>query len=190
MQTSLIAGDTLAFDTTAPTDADGNSYKGSDGWTMSFRLVPRDSALSPISFAATADGDDYTVSVSSATTATWSAGWYSWAAYVSKDGTRYTCDSGQIEIKPDPAAASAGHDGRSVAQKMVEQLEAALVSYSSSQGLVAEYEIAGRRMKFRSSAEIIQQLAYWKKIRVDEEVAARLAAGLGSGRKVYTRFTT
>lgn len=186
MQTSLIAGDTLAFNTTAPTDADGNSYKGSDGWTMSFRLVPRDSALSPISFAATADGDDYTVSVSSATTATWSAGWYSWAAYVSKDGTRYTCDSGQIEIKPDPAAASAGHDGRGHARRVLDAIEAVLESRAS---LDQKSVTIGDRSLERTPIEDLLRLRRQYQAEVArEDAAARLAAGLAPRNRIYVRL--
>jgi hypothetical protein len=43
-------------------------------------------------------------------------------------------------------------------------------------------------MKFRSSAEIIEQIRHWERVVADETAAARLASGQSSGRKVYTRF--
>ena len=35
-------------------------------------------------------------------------------------------------------------------------------SYTASNGHVAEYEIAGRRMKYRSVAEILEQINVWE----------------------------
>ncbi len=188
MQTSLVAGDTLAFDTAAPLDADGNTYRASDGWTMTYVLVPRSSAGAVITITASADGDDFTVAVPSTTTADWESGWYSWAGYVSKSGNRYTFGTGQIEIKADPATAAAGFDGRSTAEKILDQLRGLYETYSSGQGLVSEYEIAGRRMKFRSVVELLEQIRYWERVVADERRAARVASGQAAGGKILVRF--
>lgn len=184
MQQDLISGDALDFSTTVP------NYPPSDGWTLTYRLLPQSSGTA-YTFNATGSGDgqSYDVAVSSTTTVGWAAGVYSWVAYVTLAGERHVVDQGTVTIKPDPAAATS-LDLRSDAAKILDQLKAALVRYSSSQGMVAEYEIAGRRMKFRSSAEILEQIRYWTRIVADEDVAARVQAGLSSGRKVYTRFLT
>jgi len=155
------------------------------------RLVPRSSGT-PISVSAgaTADNLEFEIEVASATTATWAAGTYSAFALVTLSGERKTVHIGEVTILANPGTATT-FDVRSDAKQTLDALRTALKTYATnSQGHIAEYEIAGRRMKFRSSAEIIEQIRYWERIVADETVAERLAAGLSSGRKVYTRFTT
>ena len=90
MQEHLIAGDSLKFASTVP------DYPASAGYTLTYRLVRRDGVAGPIEIAATADGDGYQVNVSPATTATWTVGKYTWAAYVAKIGERYTVETGEL----------------------------------------------------------------------------------------------
>ncbi len=59
---------------------------------------------------------------------------------------------------------------------------------AATSGHVAEYEIAGRRMKYRSGAEILQQINHWKGILASEKRAERIAAGLGGGNKILVRL--
>lgn len=186
----LIAGDALDFDI-GVTDSEGNTYTPADGWAMTLRLVPRTSGSAiSISTTATADNREFAIEVSSATTANWAAGNYSAFALVTLSGERKTVHIGELEILADPGTATA-YDVRSDAKKTLDALKSALQTYATnSQGHVAEYEIAGRRMKFRSSAEIVEQIRYWERVVADETVAERLAAGLSSGRKIYTRFST
>lgn len=185
MQASLVAGDTLAFDTQAPTDADGNAYRASDGWTMTYRLVPRSGSGAVISISADADGDDFTVSIPSSTTSAWGAGWYTWAGYVSKAGNRYTFDDGQIEIKADPGATAAGFDGRSHARKMLDAIEATLESRASASQLdLVELEIYSRRSRRDRSVLIEARAKYLIEVR-KEEAAAGINTGAG---RVYVRY--
>lgn len=186
----LISGDALDFDI-AVADSEGNTYTPADGWAMTLRLVPRTSGTAiSINASATSDNLEFNVAVASSTTATWTAGDYSAFALVTLSGERKTVHIGELEILADPGAAIA-YDVRSDAKKTLDALKSALQTYATnSQGHVAEYEIAGRRMKFRSSAEIIEQIRYWERVVADETVAERLAAGLSSGRKIYTRFST
>lgn len=184
----LIAGDALDFDTTV-VDSAGNQYTPADGWAMTLRLLPRSSGTAiDIATTASSDNQGFAVEVSSVTTATWSAGNYSAFALVTLSGERKTVHIGEVEILADPATATS-YDVRSDAERTLAALRDALKTYSTNgQGHVAEYEIAGRRMKFRSSAEIIQQIEYWERIVAAEAAANRVAAGQPSGRKVYTRF--
>lgn len=174
MQSTLIAGDTLDFLTTVP------DYPPADGWTLKFRLVPQVSG-SALTFNASTEGTDYRVSVGPATTAAWAAGDYSWTSYVEKSGARHTVESGLVEIKPDPAVMAAGTDMRSAARKVLDGLMALYESNSVSQGLVSEYEIAGRRMKFRDTADLISQIGYWRSEVAKEDRAEKLRAGRDTG---------
>jgi len=188
MMDKLIAGDALDFDTSV-TDTDGNTYTPADGWAMTLRLIPRTSGT-PIDIATSASADnlEFSVAVSSGTSDSWTPGHYSAFALVTLAGERKTVHIGEVVILADPALATS-YDVRSDAQQTLDSLRTALKTYATnSQGHVAEYSIAGRSMKFRSSAEIIEQIRHWERVVADETAAARLASGQSSGRKVYTRF--
>lgn len=175
---SVVAGDTVAW-TRSLAD-----YSAADGWVLKYRLI---NASGKIDITASASGADHAVSVAAATTAGWSAGDYTWQGYVEKAAERYTVGSGAVVIKPDLAAESAGFDTRSAARKALELLDAALVTHGAN-AWTQEYEIAGRRMKFKSAADF---MAWRDKLKAEvarEDAADRLAAGLGSGTKLYVRF--
>jgi hypothetical protein len=153
-------------------------------WTLKYRLV---NAAGKVDITASADGTDHLISVSSTTSAAYTAGTYTWTGWVEKAGERVTVGGGTMVITPD-LAVQASFDARSDAAVIVDQLMAAYKTYTASQGHVAEYEIAGRRMKYRSSAEILDALNHWKSILATEKRAERIAAGLGGGNKLLVRF--
>lgn len=186
---TIIAGDALSFDT-GVTDANGNQYTPTDGWSMTLRLIPRASGT-PITIPATPtpDGIEYSIDVVSATTAAWSAGTYSAAALLTQSGERKTVYLGELVIKADPATATT-YDSRSEARQALEAARTALATYTSTNGHVSEYEIAGRRMKFRSASDIITLIRHYETEVAAEDRAQRLAQGLAGRGKVYTRFTT
>jgi hypothetical protein len=175
--TSINAGDTLTWqkslaDYPAPT------------WVLKYRLI---NAAGKVDITAAASNTDHLVSVLAAVTATWVAGSYAWTAWVETATARATVGSGTIRVLPNLAALTA-YDARSDAALIVDQLMAAYKTYTASQGHVAEYEIAGRKMKYRSSAEILDALNHWKAILAAEKRAERMAAGLGGGNKLLVRF--
>lgn len=180
MQSTLIAGDSLDFLTTVA------DYPPADGWTLKYRLIPRTSGTA-ITLTASTSGTDYRTQAAPATTATWTAGDYSWSAWVEKTGARYVVDSGTCTIKPDPGVVAA-YDGRSNARKIVDQLEAALVTFSASSGTIAEYEINGRRVRYAAKADILSDLSRWRAQAWREDNAAAMAEGLGNRRNVQVRF--
>lgn len=175
--TSVVAGDTLTWKRTLADYPAGT-------WTLKYRLI---NAAGKIDITATADGTDHLVSVAPATSAAYTAGDYTWTAWVEKTGSRVTVGSGTIIVKPDIAALNA-LDARTDAARIVDQLMAAYQSYTTSNGHVAEYEIAGRRMKYRSAAEILEQLNFWEARVIAEKKAERIAAGLGAGNRILVRF--
>ena len=118
-------------------------------WTLKYRFI---NAAGKIDITATASGTDHLVSVTPTTSAAYTAGDYTWTAYVEKTGYRVTVATGTIEVKPNIAALTT-LDARTDAAIIVDQLMAAYKTYTASNGNVAEYEIAGRRMKYRSAAE-------------------------------------
>jgi hypothetical protein len=182
---TLRAGDTIEW------DESNSDYPASSGWTLAFVLTKYGQSL--ITITATADGDDYTVSVLPAVTRAWVAGIYSWQAYVYKaSGTplliteKHTLDRGQIEILPDITQAILTTDLRSFAKKNLEMIEAALSGDTSP--FVMGYSIAGRSLSKRTREELIKERSYWK-IEYEREVEAEgIARGEDSPRRVGVRF--
>jgi hypothetical protein len=176
----IIAGDTLNF-TTAVTD-----YPASDGWTLTHRLIPR-TAGTPIELTSAADDEDpdlHRTQATAAVTALWAAGDYSWVAYAVKALERYTVAQGAIEILADPGEAAA-LDLRTHARKMLEAIETWLESRNPA---VAEYEIAGRRMKYTPVADLIVLRDRYRREVRGEDDAARISAGLGARNKLQVRI--
>ena len=155
-----------------------------DSWTLKYRLINADGK---IDITASASGTDHLVNVAPATSAVYTAGAYTWTAWVEKTGYRITIGGGTIEVKPNIAALTT-LDARSDAAVIVDQLMAAYKTYTAGNGHIAEYDIGGRRMKYRSAAEILDQINHWKSILASEKRAERIAAGLGGGNKVLVRF--
>ena len=79
-------------------------------------------------------------------------------------------------------------DARSTARRALADLRAALARWLSSNGVVAEYEIAGRRMRFASAEDIRKRISLAENEVAREDAEQRLAAGLGGRRRVMVRF--
>lgn len=182
MQAKLIAGDGLKFTSSVP------DYPASDGYTLTYRLVRRDGTAGPIQIVATALGDDYQVNVAPGTTATWTLGTYSWAAYVSKAGERYTVESGEVEILPDPAVSGSPLDLRTRARKALDDLNAARATWVATGGRVKRYSIAGRDIEYKDAAEIDREIAFWTRQVGEEQTAADLEVGRRPKNRILTRF--
>lgn len=177
----FTAGDTLKF-TRSLAD-----YPASEGWVLSYTLV---NATAKISFSASASGDDYLVNVAVSTTAAWVAGDYSWVSRVTKAAEVFTVSNGTLTILPNLAAVGVtAFDGRSNARIILDSLLAAYKTHSvSGSAHIGEYEIAGRRMKYRSAAEILQQISHWQTIVAAEERAERINKGLKPGNRLLVRL--
>lgn len=183
----LIAGDSLDF-TTSVAD-----YPATDGWTLSYRLIPRFSSpmQAPITITATTyETSSYRVQVGPSTTADWAPGAYSWASFVEQTGQRITLEQGgELTVAPDPGTAAQGTDVRSDSQRALDNARTALATYTQSNGNVAEYEIAGRRMRFSSAADIVKLINHLQGEVTRERRAASIAAGLGNPSRIGVRLT-
>lgn len=177
LQQQLIAGDTLSFVTAAP------GYPASSGWTLKFRLVPRAAGGTPIELGSVPEGDDHRTQVTALLTAGYAAGEYGWWSWVEKGAEKYSLQSGQITIQPDPRTAAAGVDLRSLAQKALADARAALAAWQPTK---RRYRIGDREMEFNSTADIITLITYWEGQVLAEDVAAGRTEKIG--RRIYTRI--
>ena len=86
------------------------------------------------------------------------------------------------------ASGSGGSGQRTQAREALDDAMAALAAYTASRGVVSEYEIAGRRMKFRSIDEIRKLINFWRREVQSEIDAEAIRRGLGTSGKIFTRF--
>lgn len=181
MKNKITAGDTLEFTTATP------DYPASAGWSLVYKLIPR-TAGTVISITSSASGDDHLLQVGASNTANWAAGDYSWVAYATKTGERYTLESGSITVAADPGVVTA-LDTRSSAKKALDAINLLLETYGSK-AYMQGYEINGRKQQFHSPGDF---LAFRSKLAAEvarEDNAARINAGLSPKNQVAVRFNT
>lgn len=160
-------------------------YPAGAGWVLKVRLAARSSGGSAVTYPCVADGDAYRLQIAAAA-ATWPPGDYSWSAWVERAAERFPVGAGTVAVAPDPTAIGAGYDGRSQARRMLDAVEATLEGRATS--ATAEYEIAGRKMRYIPLPEL---LTLRDRLRADvarEDAAAAVAAGLAPRGRLYVRF--
>lgn len=120
---ALRAGDTWQW-----RREDLSSDYPASAWTLKYYFR---NAAAYFDVTATADGDNFAVDVAKATTASRTVGYYDWVAVVESASERHEIDAGRLQVLPDLSASSA-YDARSFARKMLDYIEAELVSRGSS----------------------------------------------------------
>jgi len=153
-------------------------------WTLKYSFK---SAAGGFEIDAAASGADFSIVVAAATTVAYTAGDYTWMAWVEGGSNeKYDVDSGSVTLLPDYRAGTStdAFDGRSHAKKMLDAIKAWLESRDPA---VAQYEIAGRRMQYIPITDLLKlQNRYQLEVQ-NEENAAKLARGEGIGRKIQFR---
>jgi len=131
-------------------DYDPSSY------ALSYNARLDGAGSTTIAVTASESSTSYYVEVASATTASYTAGTYRWAAFItrSSDSERVQVDDGIWTIETNKAASTA--DPRSHAKIMVDNLRDTLESLSTR--LSSSYSIADRQNTLRSMRDIREQL--------------------------------
>jgi hypothetical protein len=137
---SFIAGDTVQWRYSP------SNYHASDGWVLVYTFV---NATTRKQITAAADGAAFIATLNAEDSAAWPPADYVWSAVVTRDGERYTVDTGRITVRPDIAAApEGGFDARSPARKVLEAIDAKLAGRASADQLdVIEYHIGMRGLR-------------------------------------------
>lgn len=140
----LQAGDTLQW------RRRGGDYLPTDGWTLKYTLI---SAAEVHSFDATADGEDYAVSVPATDSAGWTPGSYQLTEYVENGaGDRHTLHTQRVTVQPNLAAQTGGLDTRSHARKMLDTIESYMETKDPGS---ADVQINGRRISYYPVADLL-----------------------------------
>ena len=158
-------------------------------WTLYYTLQKTGTR---IQFNSSQDGStaSHLISLTPATTAGYTAGLYHWVVEA-RDGTDvYVVDEGYLEIKTDFAEQSSGYDDRSVAKKMVDAYESLFSNQITNSTLEQlSYSIAGRSISKMSASEIRTEYLRWKRLYQQEKDDLRIANGLGTRKRILTRFS-
>ena len=139
-----------------------------------------------ISITASESGDDYLVEVASATTAGYTAGNYTWAAYItrSSDSQRIQIDSGEWEVKTNLASDTS--DPRDHDEKMVDYLESTLESLA--QKLTTSYSVSDRSNTLQSMSDVREQLSEYKGRIRSKQNKVRAKSGQRTDMNLLLRF--
>lgn len=161
----IRAGDSAEWRRTFP------EYAPADGWVLAYTLIGR-TAVHTIT--ASTEGNGFKVTLTAADTVAWPAGAGTLVEYVTNGPARKTLAEWPLTLLPDLAAASAGVDLRSPAQKMLDTIEVWMSTKSPVHGSV---QYGDRRVDQYSPADL---LAIRSRLRA--EVAAE-----GSGKGLVRR---
>ena len=155
-------------------------------YALSYNARLQGAGSTAISITASESGDDYLVEVASATTAGYTAGTYSWSAFITRsaDSQRIQIDSGDFVIKTNLATSTA--DPRTHAEKMVDHLESTLESLA--QKLTTSYSVSDRSNTLTSMEDVRNQLDYYKGKVKSELNKARVKSGLRTDSNLLLRF--
>lgn len=171
--TTITPGDTVKWSRALA------DYPATDSWVLSYELI---NSANRYAITAAASGADHLVTIAAATSAAYVAGAYDWRARVSKAGEVYTVGTGRVTVAKSFATAT---DTRSQARRTLEALEATLEGRSTS--ATAEYEIAGRKLKYMSVPELLTARDRYRIDVAREDAAQRSAAGLSNPGRIYVR---
>ena len=178
--TAARAGDTWKWTKTLA------DYPASGGWTLKYRF--KHPTAAGFEIVASASGDDHAVSVTAATTAGYASGTFSWIAWVEGGSSeKYTVDTGVLAVNPDYRSGTATGllDDRTHARKTLAAIESWIESKNPG---VAEYEIAGRRMKYIPLTDLLKLRQTYKNEVAAEDARAAIADGLGTPRRIQFRL--
>lgn len=155
-------------------------------YTMTYVARITGGGNTEIQLVGTNYNDDYLFSASSATSASFTAGYYHWQleALQTSSGNRIVIDRGAFNAIVDLDVN--GTDPRTHAEIMVSKIESLLSGKADAD--VANYSIAGRSLTKMSFDELIKVRDFYKAEFRKEQIADRIRQGRDTGSTVKVRF--
>ena len=153
--TEIVVGDFVQFKITQFSDDYSNSL-----FTMRFVARISTGGATEVKFDATASGDDYLFTVSSATSADFTVGTYHYQLEIERDSDneRIVVDRGEIDIVTD---FDNQIDPRHHAEIMLTKIESILEGKADSD--VSSYSIAGRSLTKLSPEELVEWRNHYRR---------------------------
>lgn len=186
---SAVIGDTWTWKRTDLSGVYDNTL-----YTLRYYFNSRSTGAS-MNVAATASGSDFLISIPAATTAGYTASdrargqsGYVWEAYMTRlsDSARVRLGYGTLDVVANLAAQAAGFDARSHVKKVLDAIEAVLENRATLDQ--QEYEIHGRKLVRTTVPDLLKLRDHYKTEYQKELDSEKVRRGLGTGRRVVTRF--
>jgi hypothetical protein len=172
---SFRVGDTVPWTRTL------TDYPAS-AWTLTYAFA----GPSTFTVVATASGDDFAVTITSAVSSAYRPGRYAWQSYASAGAARYLVASGSCEILPDLSLYTTPHDSRSWARRVLEALQATIEGRASRDQ--TSIMVDGLQIGRMTPTDLLKMWGKFNALVDAEDNAAALAKGLGSKRNLFVRF--
>ncbi len=173
---SIVIGDTVKWKKSL------SNYKASDGWTLKYVLKD----VNTINITASASGDDYSIEISAATTAAWSAGTYFWRSYVEKAAEKYSQQEGIIQVKAGTSSISGIYEEYKHVTEVLTALEATIKNKASLDQL--SYSINGRSLSRMTPDDVIKWRNFYRAEKAKLEKELNIARGVEGGGLIRVRF--
>lgn len=138
-----------------------------------------------LTFTGVAAGDGWDVTITAAQSATMPPGDYTWQAYLTESGKRYTVGSGKVSVLANIATQVVGYDGRTQIEKDLDAVKEAIRSRLAGDATV-EYTIGNRSLKKEPLSALLSLRTQLESDVAREKQAKRLSDG--TGRSVFVRF--
>lgn len=151
-----------------------DTYDAESGWTLSYALNGPNGAAA--SATVTADGNGWLAVLDASALV---AGRWAWSLFASQAVFgRYTIDSGELDVRPDPAAPGAGYDPRSHARRVLDAINATIEGRASAADLKVTFA-DGRSIERIPHSELLTMRKHYARLVAGED---RKAKGIGPGR--------
>lgn len=165
------------------------NFKASDGWTLTYYFRGPGS----LDVEATADGQDFAVTITSTLSTPLAPGRYDWQAWVSKDGIKSVIDSGTSDVLAGLSGAVEGYDSRSTAKKILDAIDALVAGSTDVRHKRVTVSSAGMERTLESFpvTDLIGPTGlrnYYATIYAREQRLARIRKGGGYFQQVKSRF--
>lgn len=154
-------------------------------WTLKYWMKKTGATGANFSITASADGDNFAVTVAASTTSGYTAGTYTWAAQVSSGSDVYGVDTGTLILLPRYDQAS-NLDDRTHARKVLDAINAVIENRATLDQ--EEYTIGNRSLKRTPMADLLVLRNRYQAMVNAEEASEKLRNGIGVARTVQVRF--
>lgn len=175
----LYAGDTVKW------SEDAANGRSSADWSMV--CVLKDGAGHDhvtVNGVANASGG-WNFTIADEVTAAFTVGTHYWQTYVTKDGEKYTVDSGSIIVRASVSLGGNTFDGRTQSEIDLDAVKAAIRARMTGDATV-EYTIGNRSLKKEPISALLALRSQLEADVARERAAKRISDGIG--RQVFVRF--
>lgn len=175
-------GDSISWTDIKTKNNLGEEISSDNGWEVSYAIRGSSNPLD-LDGVPNAEGG-WSFSITSEQSAALKDGLQFWQASAEKNGVRHTLGNGRIEVEKNLSLVTGAYDGRSQAQKDLDQVQKAIRALVSG-GAIQQYSIGGRSFTKMTLSEL-QNL----ETRLKHEVAKEKASNGGPNPfKVLVRFS-